>query len=211
MTSFFHLSEYPRSGILALQIIAVFFVFEQTFLLLLVFVLADFTGVLLSVTFNRVSIQPFFIHHCWCLPQAVFTKWRPVGSRGAVLGSVMRVRWVSSVPGVIAGCQSKKKKKNCEKKSCRPSQWELQLSVDVIPGAKQKSRRSIMRETGQNHRVFCLPHVIATWLVPPFNEFSNHLCQGCLLFALSACSFKRLLPVCTPHALTVIHLLASLL
>lgn len=116
---------------------------------------------------------------------------------------------------LLQAARAKKKKKTVKRRAVvtkfRPSQWELQLSVDVIPGAKQKSRRSIMRETGQNHRVFCLPHVIATWLVPPFNEFSNHLCQGCLLFALSACSFKRLLPVCTPHALTVIHLLASLL
>lgn len=77
---------------------------------------------------NYPPFSTIFIYHQSCFPKAVITKWHPAWSCDAVLGSVMRARWVSSVHGIIASCERKK----CEKKSCsnKIQAFPMKASID---------------------------------------------------------------------------------
>lgn len=104
-------------------------------------------------------------------------------------------------------------KKNVKRRAAAtkfwPFQWKPQLTVDIIPRAKQNLHQYIIRNQLKPSCVFS--HMSASLCWMHFNELSNHLCQCCLLFAPSAYSFKLLLPVCQPCTHTVIYLLASML
>lgn len=90
--------------------------------------------------------------------------------------------------------QKKKVKRRAVVTKFRPSQWELQLSVDVVPGAKQKSRRSIMRETGKTTVFFVCPTSSSLhWVHPLMNSPTTCVSVVCFLLSqhvLSSVSYQ---------------------
>lgn len=220
-----YLAECFVRDSLAFLIIAVFLYFNRHFG---VFFLI-FTGILWRVAYNHLSIRHnHSTHHCVSAKSCVYQM------------TPSRITWrcpwlsdASQMSQLRAGCycrqqECKKKRKPVKRRAVatkfRPSQWELQLTVDIMPRAKQKSHWSIMRETGKTmvgfffvspacHHHFTGRHIMNTpttcvsvvWfllsqhvLSSVSSQFADHAL--CVFTCLNALTFKHECLLCAERS-----------